>query len=223
MIISVLTLFPEIFNPVLNSSILLRAQKKNKLTIRLINIRDFAKDSHHSVDDKPYGGGVGMLLKIDVLYKALQSAKIKKAKEKVILLDPTGRLFSQKKAKQLSEFDHLILICGHYEGVDSRINFFIDEKISIGRYVLTGGEIPALTIVDAVTRLIPGVLENPQATKEESYSNPKSVEPPQYTRPPVFKGRKVPEILLKGNHKKIEAWKKSFKGKGYSSPREPLD
>ena len=207
MVISILTLFPEVLHPILNASITGRAQKKEKVVIRLIDIRKFSADKHKTVDDKPFGGGVGMLLKINVLYKALQSTRTGK-NEKIILLDPTGNIFSQKKARELTSIDHLILICGHYEGVDARINYFIDEKISIGKYILTGGEIPSLVITDAITRLIPGVLKNTQAVLEESYSLKKTIEPPQYTRPADFMGYKVPGVLLSGDPKKIEKWKK---------------
>src|SRR3989344_906339 len=212
MLVTVLTLFPEVFTPIFNSSILKRAKSKNKLEIRLINIRDFAVDRHKSVDDKPFGGGVGMLLKIDILYRALKSAiiknKTKQFKQNIILLDPAGSIFNQKKARLLANFDHLILISGHYEGFDYRINNFIDEKISIGRYILTGGEIPAMVIVDSVTRLLPGVLEKPDSYLNESFSHGLNLELPQYTRPREFMGYKVPKELLSGNPRIIAEWKK---------------
>lgn len=209
MVVSILTLFPEIFQPFLTASIIGRAQNRKLLKIRLINIRDFGIGRHKQVDDRPYGGGAGMLLKVDVLYKALTAARlnINNISERIILLDPVGKLLNQKKAAILSRFEHLILICGHYEGVDFRISRFVDEKISIGRYILTGGELPALIITDCISRLIPGVLSNPLSNQEESYSNAISVENPQYTRPPQFKNLNVPKVLLSGNHQAINNWK----------------
>lgn len=212
MIITILTLFPEVFSDIFSSSIIGRARKKGLVNIRLVNIRDFAFDKHKSVDDKPYGGGVGMIMRIDVVERALSNSKLKiknaKLQEKVVLLDPKGKLFNQAKARQYSKLDHLILVCGHYEGIDGRIYNFIDESISIGRYILTGGEIPAMVATDTIVRLIPKVLSKEEATKEESFSIGQILEASQYTRPPVYKGLKVPEILLSGNHKKIAAWKK---------------
>lgn len=177
------------------------------MKIRIHNIRDFAKDKHKTVDDRPYGGGPGMILKIEPLYSCLKSIKRKK-KSKVVVLAPGGKTFDQKMAKSLSKLDQLILICGRYEGFDERIMKFVDLKISIGDYVLTGGEIPAMVIVDAVARLIPGVLGNQDSTKDETFSKSKDyIEYPQYTRPENFKGMKVPKVLLSGNHKKIAGWR----------------
>jgi len=215
MIITILTLFPEIFTPVFSSSIIGRAQKKGLVKIRLINIRDFATDKHKSVDDKPYGGGVGMVMRVDVLEKAIAFSKVKsqkskvKNKEKIILLDPKGETFNQRKARGLAKLDHLILVCGHYEGIDARIDNFVDEKISIGSYILTGGEIPAMAVTDAVVRLIPGVLTRKDATLYESFGNGNYLEEPHFTRPPVYKGLKVPAVLMSGNHQKIANWRKS--------------
>lgn len=212
MIISILSLFPEIFPPVLNTSIIGRAQQKKLIDLRYIQIRDFATDKHKSVDDKPYGGGVGMLMRVDVLARAIEKAKIKKQKskikEKVVLLEAAGRRFTQVKARTYATLDHLILVCGHYEGIDSRISHFVDESISIGPYVLTGGELPALVITDAVTRLLPGVLIKEQATQDESFGKRNTLEAPQFTRPPQFDGYHVPEVLLSGNHAEIRKWKK---------------
>jgi tRNA (guanine37-N1)-methyltransferase len=214
--ISILTLFPEIFFPYITSSIIGRARAKKQIYIELINIRDFAVDKHKSVDDKPYGGGVGMILQISVLVAALEFAQQKYKSmalashynEKIVLLDPTGTLYNQQRARQYQQkVDHLILICGHYEGFDQRIQYFIDERISIGRYILTGGEIPALTILDSITRLIPHVLKKPSAVLNESYSNRNKFEAPSYTRPLEFRGHTVPRVLLSGNHKAIEDWK----------------
>lgn len=219
MTITILTLFPEVFKDIFSSSILGRAQKKGLVTINLINIRDFALDKHKTVDDKPYGGGAGMLLRVDVVERAISKSKVpfgpssgrgqsSKSKEKIVLLDPKGKLFNQATARRYSRLDHLILICGHYEGMDERIVHFVDESVSVGRYILTGGEIPAMAIADAVVRLLPGVLTKSEAVVDESYSHGSLLEAPQYTRPAVFKSYKVPEILLSGNHKKIAQWRK---------------
>lgn len=215
MTISILTLFPDIFIPFCKSSIIRRAQEKKLVNIHLINLRDFATDKRKTVDDRPYSGGAGMILRVDILDKAIEYARNKFAAmtksdnytEKVILLDPTGTQFTQPKAKIFSEDSHLILICGHYEGIDARIEHFIDEKISVGKYILTGGEIPAMVITDAVIRLIPFVLAKKEATQYESFSSYHTYEPPQYTRPQNYKEYKVPNILLSGNHKSIWQWK----------------
>lgn len=201
--ISILTLFPEMFIGPFNQSIIKKAQEKNLVEINLVNIRDFATDTHKTVDDRPYGGGVGMILKVDILQKALSS----QGKGHRILLSPKGKRYTQVDAKRLSREKHLILICGHYEGVDARIENYVDEIISIGDYVLTGGEIPAMAVTDAVTRLIPGVLKK-EATQNESFQQA-LLEYPQYTRPEAFRGQKVPEILLSGNHAQIANWRKA--------------
>lgn len=213
MIITILTLFPEIFSPIFSSSIIGRAQKKKLVEVKLVNIRNFGLGKHQQVDDKPYGGGVGMVMRADVVEAAIQNAKIKnkrsKTKEKVVLLDPKGKRFDQAKARNYAKLDHLILICGHYEGIDARISNFVDEKLSIGDYVLTGGEIPAMAVTDAVARLIPGVLSKKEATIEESFKKEGYLEAPHYTRPPIFKGFSVPKVLLSGDHRKIDLWRKS--------------
>lgn len=203
---SIITLFPEVFIPILNSSILKRAQNKSKVEFEIINLRDFGEGLHKTVDDKPYGGGVGMILKVDILAKALLS--IKKTKQSLVLLtSASGQTYSQAKAKQLSKFKHLIIICGHYEGIDQRfIDKYVDEEISIGDFVLTGGEIPAMVIMDSITRLIKGVLEKKEATTDESFEN-NLLEYPHYTRPETFEGLKVPEVLLSGDHQKISEWR----------------
>ncbi|RJQ37109.1 tRNA (guanosine(37)-N1)-methyltransferase TrmD [Candidatus Microgenomates bacterium] len=213
--ISILTLFPEMFKTPFDSSILKRAQEKKLLTINLVDIRDFGIGKHKVVDDKPYGGGAGMVLRIDVLEKAINSAKCKKAcKEKVILLDPQGKIFCQEMAEDLTKYDHLILICGHYEGFDERIRELVDEEISIGDYVLTGGELPAMVVTETVSRLLPGVLGKTESSLFESFQkieidNKKVnvLEYPQYTRPDDYKGIKVPQILLSGNHEEISKWR----------------
>jgi tRNA (guanine37-N1)-methyltransferase len=211
--ISLLTLFPDMFQGPFSHSIIKRASEKKAITIEFINIRDFGIGKHKMVDDTPYGGGAGMLMRVDVLDAAIQQAKCKKnCKERVILLDATGATFTQKKANTLAEYDHLILICAHYEGVDERIRDFIDEEISIGDYVLTGGEIPAMVIIDAVARLIPGVLGKEESSMFESfqtYENQKQqlLEYPQYTKPAVYKNKEVPQILLSGHHANIQKWR----------------
>lgn len=211
--ISILTLFPDIFLPILQSSILKRAQGKKLVTIDLVNIRDFAKDTHKTVDDKPYGGGVGMLLKVDVLFDALASVlkKSERKKTRVILLDPKGELFNQQIAKKLTHYEHLVFVCGHYEGVDARFDAYIDEKISIGNYVLTGGEIPSMVLTDAIVRLLPGVITDGAVDTESFEGN--LLEYPQYTRPAEFKKKKVPSILLSGDHKKISLWQNAQRKK----------
>ena len=195
----VLTLFPEMFKS-LEESIIGKAKEKNLIDINLINIRDFSKDKHKKVDDTPYGGGAGMVMKADVVYDAFKS--IKQDNAKVIYLTPQGKTLNQKKVEELSKESHLILLCGHYEGIDQRvIDKIVDEEISIGDYVLTGGEIPAMVLIDSVSRYIEGVLSK-DSTKEESFSNG-MLEYPQYTRPEVFENETVPEILLTGHHENI--------------------
>lgn len=199
--ITILTLFPDMLREALNYSIVKRAQEKKKLHINLINIREFATDTYKTVDDHPYGGGAGMILKVDVVDRALQTTKGKK-----ILLDPQGKPYTQKRAQELSKLDDIVLVCGHYEGVDERVRSLVDEEISIGDYVLTGGEIPALVVVDSVTRLLPGVLAKPEATLHESFSE-NLLEYPQYTRPEAYNGIKVPSALMSGNHAEISRWR----------------
>ena len=196
-----------------DESIVKRAVDKKLVTINIHNLRKWTKDKHKTVDDRPYGGGIGMILMVEPIYKAIKDLKTKKTK--IILLTPQGKVFNQNKAQKLSKLDHLIFICGHYEGFDERIRkHLVDEEISIGDYVLTGGEIPAMVIVDSITRLIPGVLEKPEAIQNESFTRYTLdarryllLEYPQYTRPEKYKNWKVPEILLSGNHKKIEEWR----------------
>ena len=202
--ITILTLFPDMFAP-LAASIIKRAIDRKLITIDYVNIRDFAKDDYKTVDGHPYGGGAGMLLRIDVVDRAIKS--VRGPKSKVILLDAGGQVFTQKKAREYAKIDHLILLCGHYEGVDDRIRSLVDEEISIGEYVLTGGEIPAMVIADSVARLVPGVLKKEDATIHESFTE-SLLEYPQYTEPRDYNGMKVPDVLLSGNHAKIAAWKK---------------
>ena len=238
--ISIITLFPKMIDSFFEESIVKKAKEKGLIEIELINLRDFALDSYGTVDDRPYGGGAGMVLRVDVLYKALKQIKNKNEKrkmtmknEKIVLTSPKGEVFNQKKAKEYAKLDHLVIICGHYEGVDERVLNFVDEEVSLGDFVMTGGEIAAAAITDAVCRLIPGVLKKDEATKIESFfevsvdklievigedeilkklkekgvKKVKLLEYPQYTRPEDFLGFKVPKILLSGNHKEIEIWR----------------
>lgn len=200
----VLTLFPEMFKS-LDESIIGRAKEKGLIEINLINIRDFSKDKHKKVDDTPYGGGAGMVIRPDVVYDAYSSIKDSK-NAKVIFLSPQGKLLNQEKVKELSKEEHLILLCGHYEGIDQRvIDEIVDEEISIGDYVLTGGELPSMVVIDSVSRYIDGVLSN-ESIEEESFSN-NLLEYPQYTRPEEFNGKKVPEVLVSGHHENIKKWR----------------
>jgi len=217
--ITILTLFPEMFAGPFDHSIIKNAKEKGLIDIDFVNIRDFGIGKHQMVDDTPYGGGVGMVMKVDVLHQAIEHAKkslslsarskSKGIQQKVILMSAAGETFNQKKAIDFSKLDHLIIICGHYEGIDDRIKKYIDAEISIGDFVLTGGEIPAMLITDAVTRLIPGVLPE-GATENESFSlgdGEQLLEYPHYTKPQEYDGEFVPEILVSGNHPKIAEWK----------------
>ncbi len=200
----VLTLFPEMFVP-LQQSILERAQKNGNIDINLINIRDFSKDKHKKVDDTPYGGGAGMVIRPDVVYDAYNSIE-NRENAKVIFLSPQGKTLNQQKVEELSNQEHLILLCGHYEGIDQRVlDKIVDEEISIGDYVLTGGELPSMVLIDAVSRYVDGVL-NKESIKEESFSN-NLLEYPQYTRPETFLDEKVPEVLISGHHENICKWR----------------
>jgi len=200
---SVLTLFPEMFESI-NKSIIGKAIEKKTIEINTINIRDFSKDKHKKVDDTPYGGGAGMVLRPDVVYDAYQSIKSDNAK--VIYLSPKGKTLNQEKVKELAKEDHIILLCGHYEGIDQRVlDEIVDEEISIGDYVLTGGEIPAMVLIDSVSRYVEGVITR-ESVEEESFSNG-LLEYPQYTRPEIFLEKKVPEILLSGHHENIKKWR----------------
>ncbi len=200
----VLTLFPEMYEP-LKASILGKAQETKKIDINVINIRDFSKDKHKKVDDTPYGGGAGMVIKPDVVYDAYQSIE-EKENAIVIYLSPQGATLNQKKVEQLAKQNHLILLCGHYEGIDQRVlDEIVDEEISIGDYVLTGGELPSMVLIDSVSRYVEGVLTQ-ESIQEESFSNG-LLEYPQYTRPETFLKKKVPEVLLSGHHKNIRKWR----------------
>lgn len=205
--IHIITLFPEVFEPILNSSILKRARKKGLVEFNLINLRPFGEGIHQVVDDKTYGGGVGLVFKPDILAKAVNSIK-SRTKPQILLTSASGIPYKQSKARELSNLEEIVIICGHYEGVDQRfIDKYVDEEISIGDYVLTGGEIPAMVITDSITRLIPGVLEKKTATVDESFTE-NLLEYPHYTRPEKFEGEKVPEILISGHHGKVAEWRK---------------
>ena len=209
--IDIITLFPEFFEGFKEHSIVGRAVKTGKVEIVVHNLRDQASDNYGSVDDRPYGGGPGMVLRFDVLLKALNDiktkSKIQNNKSKTILLTPQGRVYKQGVAQELAKEENLILICGHYEGFDERIREYVDQEISIGDYVLTGGELAAMVLTDSMVRLLPGVLGDETSSHDESHADG-LLEYPQYTRPAEYDGKKVPEILLSGNHKEIEAWRR---------------
>ncbi len=207
--IDILTIFPQMFTGPLSESMLKHAQEKRLLQINIHDLRQWSTDKHHSVDAPPYGGGAGMVMRADVIDNAVSDLSKKAGgKVKVILLDTKGKLFTQGIAEAFSKEEHLILIAGHYEGVDHRVHDYIaDEVVSIGNYVLTGGELPAMVVIDAVSRLIPGVLGNPESLTEESHSQEFATEYPQYTRPEEYQGWKVPEVLLSGNHAQIKIWR----------------
>ena len=205
--IDIITIFPEIFTP-LDVSIVKRAKKGKIVEIKIWNLRDFSKDKHKKVDDKAYGGGKGMVLKCEVIYDAVERIKEENREGKVILTSPTGILYNQQIAKKLSEEKGLVIICGHYEGVDERVSKICDYEISIGDYILTGGELPAMVIVDSVVRLLKGVLPE-DAPRYDSFYN-YIFDWPCYTRPENFRGMKVPEVLISGNHKEIERWRRKM-------------
>lgn len=212
-----ITLFPESFS-YLDVSLFKRAKENNILEIKFWNPRDFAFDKHKTVDDTPYGGGPGMVLKPEPIYRALEASKkdFRTKKRKIILTHPAGKIFNQKLAEELSKFKQLIIICGHYEGVDSRIEKFVDEKISVGKYILTGGELPAMIIVDAISRYLPSFLHDPLSREDLRFDGYYSV--PVYTRPAVWQPKKgiklkVPKILLSGDHQKISNWRKKHRKK----------
>lgn len=207
--IAVITLFPEMFDGVLNSSMLWKAQKDNLIQFELINLRDYGLGPRKQVDDTPYGGGDGMLLMPEPLFEAINEAKRNMPNAKVILMTPRGKSFKQKLAKEMADSnDDYIFVCGRYEGFDERVFEVADGAISIGDYVLTGGELPAMVIIDSITRLIPGVLGGENSALIESFSDGETLEFPQYTRPSEYEGLKVPEVLLSGNHGEIAKWRK---------------
>lgn len=214
----IVTLFPELIQVYAENGIIGRAVENNLFQLNSVNLREFSEDKHKKVDDYPYGGGPGMLLRPEPMFRALDA--IKKDNSYIIYLSPKGNLFTQKKAKELSSKEHIVLIAGHYEGIDQRIiDKYVDEEISMGDYVLTSGELPALMLVDAVGRLLPGVLGSDESSIDESHSN-SLLEYPQYTRPESYMGMDVPEILLSGHHKNIEEWR-LFKSIDITLKRRP--
>jgi tRNA (guanine37-N1)-methyltransferase len=208
--IQVITLFPEMFEGVLNTSMLWKAQEKNLVEYEIVNLREFGIGPRKQVDDTPYGGGDGMVLKPEPLFAAVELAKKTNPDARVLLMTPRGELFDQETAREFAATETgLIIICGRYEGYDERITTLVDKQISIGQYVLTGGELPAMVIIDAVTRLVPGVLGGETSAINESFSEADSLEHPQYTRPEEFRGLKVPDVLLSGHHAEIENWRRA--------------
>jgi tRNA (guanine37-N1)-methyltransferase len=207
--VQIITLFPEMFGGVLNSSMLWKAQKEGLIEYQLINLRDFGIGPRKQVDDIPYGGGDGMVLRPEPLFAAVEEAKKTDPDTQVLLMTPRGDLFNQERAREFAATEAgLIIICGRYEGYDERITTIVDKQVSVGEYVLTGGELPAMVVVDAVTRLVPGVLGGETSAEKESYSQASVIEHPHYTRPEVFQGLKVPDVLLSGHHGEIERWRK---------------
>lgn len=205
--ITILSLFPEYFDSPMLVSMLKRAQEKGLVNIEHVNIRDFSKDKHRSVDDKPYGGGPGMVMTPQPISDAIQS--VRRERSHVIYLSPKGQVLKAKKCEQLAKEEHIILLCGHYEGIDQRvIELEVDEEISIGDYILTSGAPAALVLIDAVMRFVPGVIGHKDAAFQDSFHIEEGLEPPRYTRPPEFRGLKVPEVLLSGDHQKREKWEK---------------
>lgn len=205
----IITIFPGMFESPFNESLLSRAREKGLLDIRLHDLRDYTRDKHRKVDDYPFGGGVGMVMNVEPIARAIEAVKKDRPGSRTILFSPGGTPFSQEKAWEFSRTEGLILICGRYEGVDERVRLhFVDEEISIGDYVLSGGEVPAMALVEAVSRLLPGVVGDEQSIVEESFAA-NLLEYPQYTRPREFQGYKVPEVLISGDHKKIRDWQQS--------------
>lgn len=205
--IDVLTIFPEMFTGVFGTSIIGRATGTGIVDIKIHNLRDWSEDNYKSVDARPFGGGAGMVMRVDIIDRAIKD--LRGPNTKVVLLDTKGKLYKQANAKELKNEEHLILIAPHFEGVDNRVHEHIaDEVFSIGEYVLSGGELPVMVVVDSIVRLLPGALGNPESLAEESYSDEFEVEYPQYTRPAEYNGWKVPEVLLSGDHKKIADWRK---------------
>lgn len=213
--IDILTLFPEMFQGAINESLLKKAQLRGLLSFNVVNIRDYALDKHKTADDTPYGGGSGMVMKVEPLFRAIENRKSKSLRQssgqvdsRVILMCPTGEKLTQEKINKLAKLDHLVLVCGHYEGVDERVRTMVDEEISIGDYVLTGGEIPAMVLIDAVARQIPGVVKEEESVKNDSFYAG-LLDYPSYTRPEEFEGQRVPDVLLSGNHAEIDRWRRT--------------
>ena len=212
--ISVITLFPEMFDKVFNQSMLWKAQDRNLVEFELIDLRPFGLGPRHQVDDTPYGGGDGMLLKPEPIFAAVEDAKTRNPDAKVVLMTPKGRIWDQPRAEEFAKSgENFIFICPHYEGYDERILALVDYQVSIGKFILTGGELPAMTVIDSIVRLIPGVLGGETSAEIESFSDGDNYEYPQYTRPAEFRGMKVPEVLLNGNHGEIAKWREEHSGK----------
>lgn len=224
--IDVLTIFPKMFNAVLGESIIKRAQEKKVVELNIIDLRLFSKDKHRKVDDKPFGGGPGMIMNAGPFFEAVNYIRKKtkdlRLKTRTILLSPRGKRFDQAFALRLAKYEHMVLLCGHYEGIDERVSsHLVDDEISIGDFVLTGGELPAMTIIDSVVRLLPGALGDEDSCKDESFSGD-LLEYPHYTRPADYNGMKVPEVLLSGNHEKIKEWRKKEAMKATKRKRPDL-
>jgi len=217
--IDVLTLFPEMFAGPLDYSMVKRAREAGQLDLRLVNLRDFTHDRHKTVDDKPFGGGPGMLLKPEPIFEAVET--LANEKTRVLMMTPSGRTFNQQIARELATYEHLLFLCGAYEGFDERVRTLVHDELSIGDFVLTNGALPAMVIIDAVTRLLPGVLGDDQSAVDESFSNG-LLEYPHYTRPAEFRGMKVPEVLLSGNHAEIEKWRREQSRKRTEERRPDL-
>ena len=216
--ISVITLFPDMFDKVFNQSMLWKAQDKKLVEFELIDLRQFGLGPRHQVDDTPYGGGDGMLLKPEPLFAAVEDAKTRNPDAKVVLMTPKGKIWDQARAAELANSgDNYIFICPHYEGYDERVLALVDYQVSIGKFILTGGELPAMTVIDSIVRLIPGVLGGETSAEIESFSDGDNYEYPQYTRPAEFRGMKVPEVLLNGNHGEIAKWRAE------NAPTEPAE
>ncbi|MDD5397218.1 MAG: tRNA (guanosine(37)-N1)-methyltransferase TrmD [Candidatus Moranbacteria bacterium] len=216
----IVTIFPQIFDSYFGESIIKRAKEKGIVEIVAHNLRDYSTNKHHNVDDTPYGGGAGMVMQVEPIYRAVADIQKANLKTRTILFSAKGKRFKQKDAHRLAQYDQLIFICGRYEGVDERVaEHVVDEEISIGDFVLTGGEIPAMLVVDSVTRLLPGALGNEQSAVEESHSEEGYLEFPQYTKPEKFLQWEVPKILLSGNHGEIEKWRREKSGKSLKDTR----
>ena len=209
---TIITLFREAIEPYLRSSMMEKAVRKGLAEFDFVNLREFGLGPHRSVDDTPYGGGDGMLLRCEPVFNAIESVKAKDPSAKVILPTPVGEIWNQEKARSFAKSEHYIILCPHYEGYDERILSIVDYKVSLGKYVLTGGELPALIIIDSVVRLVPGVLGGETSAEIESFSDGDNLEYPQYTRPEDFRGMKVPDVLLSGNHAQISKWRTEHSG-----------
>ena len=207
--IDIITVFPEMFRGFLGESMISRAAKAGKVFIRTVDLRDFARDQRRTVDDRPYSGGPGMLMKPDVWFEAIEACVRDKSNVRVVMTTPTGTPYTQRKAEEFARCEHLVFLCGHYEGIDERVKELVTDEVSMGDFVLTGGEIPVAAMIDSTVRLLPGVLGGGcEATAKESFGMEGLLEAPQYTRPPIFRGRAVPEILVNGDHGKTEAWRR---------------